>query len=154
MPVKIKMVGSKELKKQLRDAAKRNPKETVRALNECLLDLADASVAEAPIESGDLKNNCTAELNGTVVFVNQAAAGTPMPSNVASGRVGYSLVYAMRQHEDLTMRHDRTDGYKRKDGTSVNLIPGGKAKYLEDPFNARQDAYIKRLEQIPEDVIK
>ena len=35
------------------------------------------------------------------------------------------------KNEDLSLRHDRTDGYKRRDGTTVNRVAGGQAKYLE-----------------------
>jgi hypothetical protein len=52
--------------------------------------------------------------------------GTLERSGVASvdeaslrGAVSYDTPYAVRQHEDLTLRHD----------------PGRKAKYLEDPLN-------------------
>lgn len=41
--------------------------------------------------------------------------------------VSYNTPYAVRQHEDLTLRHP--------DPTNPISTPGRKAKYLEDPFN-------------------
>ena len=71
-----------------------------------------------------------------------------------AGSVGYSLPYALRQHEELNYQHDRTDGYKRIDGTTVNMVAGGESKYLESPFEERKGRYIRRMEQIPERSLK
>lgn len=45
--------------------------------------------------------------------------------------IWYSTPYAIRQHEDLTLRHP--------DPTNPISTPGRKAKYLEDPFNRMKD---------------
>lgn len=45
--------------------------------------------------------------------------------------VSYNTPYAVRQHEDLTLRHP--------DPRNPISTPGRKAKYLEDPFNRLKD---------------
>lgn len=52
--------------------------------------------------------------------------------------VGYDLPYAMKQHEELDYNHPK----------------GGKAKYLEDPFNESADNYIEHIREKAGGVIK
>lgn len=148
------MIEDKELNKQLDKALKRNPKATARAVMDCLLDLAGESARRAPVETGDLRNDCTATLNGSKVFAKQAPTGIAPGNLRAHGDVSYGLPYALRQHEELNYSHTRTDGYLRKDGTSVNMVAGGEAKFLEKPFEERKGRYIKRIEKIPEETLK
>lgn len=112
----------------------------VQAVADCALDCLGRSVQRAPVESGDLRSSGYVKLNGSAYAQghgdHSAAAGTSVVGTVPDGpridaEVGYSLPYALKQHEDLSMRHDRTDGYRRKDGTTVNMVAGGEAKYLE-----------------------
>ncbi len=49
--------------------------------------------------------------------------------------IWYTTPYAVRQHEDLTLRHP--------DPTNPISTPGRKAKYLEDPFNRMKDKVMK-----------
>lgn len=147
MRMKVEL-NSKQLDKAISNAMVLLPKETTAAVKEIAIDLSAKSAKRAPIESGDLRNNCHAELNGRTVYEHQRPSGNAPASNNAVASVGYSLPYALRQHEDLTLRHDRTDGYTRPDGTTVNMIAGGEAKYLERPFNENAEAYIKRIEKI------
>lgn len=143
-----------DLNQQLKQAMQRNPAVTTKIVRGCLMDLAGESARRAPIESGDLRNNCTAKLNGATVFTGQQKTGTRAPPSLqAFGTVGYSLPYALRQHEELDYRHDRTDGYVRPDGTTVNMVAGGEAKFLEKPFDEKLPRYIARLEKIPEEVL-
>lgn len=147
-------VEDKALNKQIEEAVKRAPAETTKAVRACLLDLAGKSARVAPIESGDLRNDCMATLNGSTIFQKQMPAGTSLASLRASGEVSYGLPYALRQHEDLKLSHDRTDGYKRADGSTVNMIAGGQAKFLEGPFEQNKARYISKLQRIPEEIIK
>lgn len=85
------------------------------ALLTCGADLQRKSSEQAPKDTGDLRGNCAVDdgdLDGLSV------------------RVGYSLPYAMVQHERLDYHH--TDG---------------KAKYLEDPFNENIDKYQKTMKE-------
>jgi Asp-tRNA(Asn)/Glu-tRNA(Gln) amidotransferase B subunit len=146
---------SKALQKQLTDAMSRNPKETTRALMDCVLDLAGKSAVLAPIETGDLRNDCHGSVNGVTVFAEQAVKSLSAVSNLNSlGKVSYSLPYALKQHEDLTLRHDRTDGKPRADGRSVNRVAGGQAKFLQQPFEQSERRYINRFARIPNEVIQ
>lgn len=49
--------------------------------------------------------------------------------------VSYNTPYAVRQHEDLNLRHP--------DPRNPISTPGRKAKYLEDPFNRLKDKVVK-----------
>ncbi len=78
------------------------------AVEQCALDLQQKSTDEAPVDTGDLRANCSVDT-----------------LDAHSKRVGYNLIYAIIQHERLDFSHPR----------------GGKAKYLEDPFNQNKDRY-------------
>lgn len=152
-------VQSKELDQQIKKALARSPRETAKAVTECILDLSAASAKVAPIESGDLRNNCHGQVQGATVFENQQkVAGAVGPGLKIQGEVGYSLPYALRQHEDLTLRHDRTDGRRiqsgKNAGQTINMVAGGQAKYLEKPFEERLPRYIKRIQKIVTDVLR
>lgn len=142
---------SKELNDTVTRALEIAPKETHHAIRTVLLDLAARSAKQAPIETGDLRNDCRAELNGGQIFGRQMSVlsgGMGVPKMSQAGSVYYSLPYANRQHEDLTLNHSRTDGYLRKDGTSVNMVAGGNAKFLERPFNQRLPKYEAKFAKI------
>ncbi|MCR4398936.1 MAG: HK97 gp10 family phage protein [Firmicutes bacterium] len=84
----------------------------VAALKKCAADLQGKSAMQAPIDTGDLRSNCSVK------------------DPVEDGRsitvtVGYDLPYAVVQHEHLEYRHPK----------------GGKAKYLEDPFKENEGRY-------------
>jgi hypothetical protein len=127
-----------KLERQIREALRRNPVETAKAVRECVLDLAANSAKQAPVDTGDLRNNCHASINNTSVFANQTPGGVPAPALSMQGTVGYSLPYALRQHEALENNHPK----------------GGNAKFLEAPFEQRKDRYLQRIQRIPEDVTK
>lgn len=89
----------------------------VKALQICAADLQGKSSRQAPIDTGDLRANCS-------------ISPLKQSGHKVSLNVGYDLPYARRQHEHLEYRHPK----------------GGKAKYLEDPFNenkTKYDSYIK-----------
>lgn len=51
--------------------------------------------------------------------------------------ISYNTPYAVRQHEDLTLRHP--------DPRNPLSTPGRKAKYLEDPFNRLKAKVMKAV---------
>lgn len=51
--------------------------------------------------------------------------------------ISYNTPYAVRQHEDLTLRHP--------DPRNPISTPGRKAKYLEDPFNRLKAKVMKAV---------
>ena len=67
------------------------------AVHSELQDILVKSKALVPVEDGDLRDSGTVTVNNT------------------EGVVSYNTPYAVRQHEDMTLRHPR----------------GGQAKYLE-----------------------
>ncbi|MDQ7794147.1 MAG: HK97 gp10 family phage protein [bacterium] len=77
------------------------------------------SQTEIPHASG------TMQRTGTVVVAEREGAVY----------VSYSTPYAIRQHEDLTLRHP--------DPRNPLSTPGRKAKFLEDPFNRLKDRILK-----------
>ncbi|MDE5946337.1 MAG: hypothetical protein K2G63_03375 [Oscillospiraceae bacterium] len=132
-------IDSKALEKQLQDSIKRNPKVTANKIKAIALDLAERSALLAPVKTGDLRNNCNADINGVTIFENQTAISVNiLPTLKAVAEVGYSLPYALRQHEELTFNHPK----------------GGQAKFLEKPFNDNEQKYIDILKSIPDEVIK
>ncbi len=82
-----------------------------QAVNTCAADLQSKSVKQAPIDTGDLRSNCSVSLTSSI--------------NNVSATVGYDLPYAIVQHERLDFNHPK----------------GGKAKYLEDPYNENKNSY-------------
>lgn len=84
----------------------------IEALLDCGDDLKGKSQDEAPVDLGDLKGNCNVsdpeESSGDITVT-----------------VGYSLPYALRQHEHTEYNHPK----------------GGKAKYLEDPYKRNVSRY-------------
>ncbi|MFI6534186.1 hypothetical protein ACIBHY_17125 [Nonomuraea sp. NPDC050547] len=75
----------------------------VRGLHKAVNHLLERSTAVAPIEESTLINS----------------AVTSVDDSALRAAVSYDTVYAVRQHEELTWRHD----------------PGRQAKYLEQPLN-------------------
>lgn len=90
----------------------------IQALGICAADLQGKSAAQAPIDTGDLRANCSVspvQQEGNKVYV----------------KVGYNLPYAIVQHEHLEFRHPK----------------GGKAKYLEDPYNENTVKYERSIKE-------
>lgn len=88
---------------RLDDLTGRERAGAVRGLQVGTEHLLQASRLEVPIEEATLERSGVASVD---------------PGSL-TGAVSYDTVYAVRQHEDLTLNHD----------------DGRKAKYLEDPMN-------------------
>ena len=82
------------------------------------------SIQEAPLKEGDLKGNCA---------IDDRKLETHLEAEV-----GYNLPYARKQHEELDFNHPL----------------GGKAKFLEDPFNRNIDDVPKNIANEIKKVIK
>lgn len=164
-------IDSRELDRQLKKAIRRNPELAAKKVTAIACDLASLSTRLTPVETGDLKNNCVANVNGTIVFENSAKTGRQiMPSLKVSAEVGYSLPYALRQHEELGYSHNKTDGkrvdrkvrFRTQDGqvheyigtSTVNCVAGGQAKFLEQPFAENEQKYIDMLKSIPDEALR
>jgi len=82
----------------------------------CAADLQGKSAREAPVDTGDLRANCN-------------VSRMKEDGEKAWYEVGYDLPYARIQHERLDFNHPK----------------GGKAKFLEDPFNQNKKKYGKAI---------
>lgn len=87
-------------------------KAVMKEVLKCAVDLQGKSQREAPVKSGDLRGNCS-------------VSDMKEEGNKAWYETGYDLPYAIIQHERLDFSHPK----------------GGKAKYLEDPFNRNKKQY-------------
>ena len=96
------------------------------------VDLAGQAAAQAPIETGDLRGSL--EPGASDGRFGSADDGLTMT-------VGSNLPYAAKQHEDLSLNHNGPE------------VPGGKAKYLEDPLNANRDRYMQHLADAAKEVL-
>lgn len=103
-------------------------------IDENSLDLQRKTMPRIPIESNDLRNDLSIDRSKIKQLVNE---------------IGFSLPYALKQHEELGYDHTRTDGYRiatgKNAGKSVNLIAGGEAKFLENTFNKEKRKYTRNL---------
>lgn len=135
MGITLNLAGSDALNRQLEKTIERAPILASRKLMDITLDLAGRSAQLAPVDTGDLRNDCHAEINGVTVFADKKQSGTAPTSPQLTATIGYSLPYALRQHEELDYNHPK----------------GGQAKYLEQPFLENEAKYIKALADIPEE---
>lgn len=107
---KLKWYGDRALTKVMKAA--------IQAIQICAADLQGKSSKQAPIDTGDLRANCSVsplQQNGKQVWL----------------KVGYDLPYAIVQHERLDFNHPK----------------GGKAKYLEDPYNENAAKYERVIQK-------
>lgn len=87
-----------------------------QALGYCAADLQGKSAAQAPIDTGDLRANCS-------------VGPIEQKGHTLQTRVGYDLPYAIIQHEHMEYKHPK----------------GGGPKYLENPYNANRARYEKYI---------
>lgn len=81
----------------------------MRAISDMAEHIGKESKNEAPHASGTMQRSVSVTPSGVGVYIS------------------YNTPYAIKQHEDLTLRHP--------DPTNPLSSSGRKAKYLEDPFN-------------------
>ena len=93
-----------------------------KALMKAGLDLQQESGDQAPIELGDLRGN--------------AGIDDSELASKSEIQVGYSLPYALRQHEELDYNHPG----------------GGNAKFLENPFRKNWRKYGDFINQAIDEV--
>lgn len=103
-------------------AAKSLAKKTaMKALHDGAEAILTESLKEVPHATGTLA---------------RSAAVTDAPREDAI-YISYNTPYAVKQHEDLTLRHP--------DPRNPISTPGRKAKYLEDPFNRLKAKVMKAV---------
>ena len=152
------ITGIEKITASINKAISRMKKTSSRGLAEAALFVAAEAVKRAPIESGDLKNSVYVDLDGK-----NLAKGETLTLNSTIGgdakiaEIGFASKYARRQHEDTSLRHDRSDGYRIQEinertgkpnkhaGQTYNMVPGGQSKYLESVLIDHQDRILKRI---------
>jgi hypothetical protein len=101
-----------------------------------MLDAAAEAVQDALVECGaDLQSKSVQE---APVDTGDLRANCEVKEETLKITVGYGLPYAMKQHEELGYNHPK----------------GGKAKYLEDPFNENADRYVEHIRKKAGDAIR
>jgi hypothetical protein len=122
---------------RIKEAIKIAEEAGLKALRTGAEAILTEAIDETPIETGTLRRSGTVTVgklpDGARVF-EAAEAGNEM-KNAFPGEIGkekavyvsFNTPYARRQHEEL--------GY--------NHLRGGKAKYLEDPFNRNKKKVLK-----------
>jgi hypothetical protein len=89
-----------------------------------------AAAADGLLEAAEaLRQDSQAEVP-TQEHILQLSAETDVDRRNLKAVVSYDTPYAVKQHEDRTLRHDN-----------------GKAKYLEDPANANAGRYMDHVAQ-------
>lgn len=166
----MSLKGIDEITKKINKAAAQLKISSSKGLKNAALYIADEAIKRAPIESGDLKNSAYVNLDGKRIAsgqeeVRQQRIGqnntAGISADVGNGHkmaeIGFASKYAAKQHEDLSLRHDRTDGYRvpetnqrtgkpnKHAGKSVNKIPGGQAKFLESVLVENQDRILRHI---------
>jgi len=126
---------------RIKEAVKIAEEAGLKALRTGAEAILTEAIDETPFESGTLRRSGTVTVgalpDGAQVY-EAAEAGRDM-KDVFLGPVGkekavyisFNTPYARRQHEELGYNHPR----------------GGKAKYLEDPFNRNKDKVLKYAEK-------
>ena len=154
----MSLKGIDEITKKINNAVAHLKKSSSKGLKDAAVHVASKASARAPIESSDLRNSVYIDLDGKRVASGQAGVAgisTGAGSNAKMAEIGFASKYAAKQHEDLSLRHDRTDGYRvpeinmrtgkpnKHAGKTVNYIPGGQAKFLESVLVEDQDKILR-----------
>lgn len=163
--VKNKVKGIREVTKKLNKAVANLKRTSAKGLASAAVYIANEAVKRAPIESGDLKNGVYVDLEGNPI-VKGVKRGTDELIRVNASiegsekiaEIGFIGRYVVKQHEDLSLRHDRdprTEGYKVPEfnertgkrnitaGKTYNMQPGGQAKFLESVLVEEQDRILR-----------
>lgn len=129
----ITLKGVDKLNRKLRKLAILSEEEAEKALTKIGLDLQGKAQRLAPVDTGDLRGSAF-----TVVGKKDISKKTRADKHPKSARssipsageleavVGFTEPYALRQHEDMELRHPR----------------GGEAKFLETPFKENKNKYV------------
>ena len=107
------------------------------ALKVCALDLMGKSIDLAPVMWSDLQGSAYAVVGGSGLVgkgnadthPETARGSIPEVYGNLNAIVGFTEPYALYQHENLGLRHPED----------------GQAKYLETPFKANRDKYLKTI---------
>ena len=122
---------------RIKEAVKIAEEAGLKALRTGAEAILTEAIDEAPVDTGTLRRSGTVTVgklpDGERVY-EAAESGTEMkdafPDKIGQEKavyISFNTPYARRQHEELDYNHPR----------------GGKAKYLEDPFNREKSKVLK-----------
>ena len=126
---------------RIKEAVKIAEEAALKALRTGAEAILTEAIDEAPVDTGTLRRSGTVtvgKLPDLAQVYEAAESGTEM-KDAFPGPVGkenavyisFNTPYALRQHEELDYEHPR----------------GGKAKYLEDPFNRNKKKVLQYAEK-------
>jgi hypothetical protein len=126
---------------RIKEAVKIAEEAWLKALRTGAEAILTEAIDEAPVDTGTLRRSGTVtvgKLPDLAQVYEAAESGTEM-KDAFPGPVGkenavyisFNTPYALRQHEELDYEHPR----------------GGKAKYLEDPFNRNKEKVLQYAEK-------
>ena len=128
---------AKNNKWRIKEAVKITEDAALKALRTGAEAILTEAIDETPVETGTLRRSGTVTVGGLPdgeQVYEAAESGTEMknafPQPIGKEKavyVSYNTPYARRQHEELGYNHPL----------------GGKAKYLEDPFNRNKNKVLK-----------
>ena len=126
---------------RIKEAVKIAEEAGLKALRTGAEAILTEAIDEAPVDTGTLRRSGTVtvgKLPDSARIYEAAEAGNEMkdafPEKIGKEKavyISFSTPYSRRQHEELGYQHPR----------------GGKAKYLETPFNANKKKVIKYAER-------
>lgn len=125
---------------RIKEAVKIAEEAGLKALRTGAEAILTEAIDEAPVDTGTLRRSGTVTVgalpDGEQVY-EAAASGSDMKDAFPGPKgkekavyISFNTPYARRQHEELDYNHPR----------------GGKAKYLEDPFNRLKKKVVKMAE--------
>jgi hypothetical protein len=126
---------------RIKEAVKIAEEAWLKALRTGAEAILTEAIDEAPVDTGTLRRSGTVtvgKLPDLAQVYEAAESGTEMkdafPGSVGKENavyISFNTPYALRQHEELDYKHPR----------------GGKAKYLEDPFNRNKEKVLQYAEK-------
>ena len=108
MSLKVDIVGMPELKRFFEKAPEEIKQAIHNELKVVAADLQGKAQKLTPVDTGDLQGSAYSEVENL------------------EGTVGFTEIYALRQHEEMDYNHPK----------------GGQAKYLEQPYKENMQKYI------------
>jgi hypothetical protein len=136
-PIKVKVIGLKKVERELKRLGKRGPK----LLGSAFFQIAEEIIGESkeahvPVDTSALKNSGFVEMpqttSGGGVFVEAGFGGPAGKGNLPPTSNKKDVGYALIVHENTQLQHPR----------------GGRAKYLEIPFNQAKSQIDRRAVEL------
>jgi hypothetical protein len=135
MSASMKLEGLEKVTRELNSRITKVKNVTAKGLTDISLDCLGKSVQRAPVDLGDLRGSGYVKMNGRTIARGSkegsisSGGSVGMSETKVESVIGFTEPYALKQHEDLTLKHPK----------------GGEAKYLEKTLDENRDKYINHL---------